>query len=82
MPKPIVHYRKLVSCSVGASALVHPIDHPGPDVSNTKMVRTSAVLRYDRDTGEFETRNSIYRRLPKKPLPALTPDAKEGTLND
>lgn len=82
MQKPIVHYKSLVHCQVGTAAVVHPVDHPGPDVSNTKLARTSAVLRYDEDTGEFETRNTIYRRLPKMPRLAVTQDEKEGAAND
>lgn len=65
MNKPVVHYRKLYSCTVGAAALCVPVDHPGPMVSNKKAIATSEVLRYDPDTGEFETRNTVYRRQPQ-----------------
>lgn len=63
MQKKIVHYKKDsdVHIYVGASAVVFPIDHPGPLVSNTKYIQTSTVISYNRATGEFETLNTIYK---------------------
>lgn len=69
MNKPTVHYKQLVSCREGESALVigvsdHPNHLPGHKVSNTpdKPVWTSEVKSYDEATGRFETRNTIYER--------------------
>lgn len=63
MPKPVVHYdpNKYVNVQVGHSAFVTPFDHPGEDVSNTKTVITSPVRSYNKETGEFETLNTIYK---------------------
>lgn len=45
----------------GGSALLKPINHTSPHVSNTKTVRTSNVVRVDLETGEIETLNTIYK---------------------
>lgn len=50
---------------IGAVAFVHPIDHPSELVSNTKLIRTSRVVRH-MVNGEFETLNTIY--VPNTPL--------------
>lgn len=65
MDKPIVHYRGEAAVpAIGAGAWLHPVDHPnhleGHDVSNTKLVRTSAVLSHDPETGRIETKHTIY----------------------
>jgi hypothetical protein len=62
--KPVVHYiqRPGNHIVVGGRAVVWPIDHYATDrVSNTRPASTSEVLRHDRETGEFETLNTIYR---------------------
>jgi hypothetical protein len=59
--KPIVSYTELYFCEEGSSAIVKPVDHPSPLVTNRKPVLTSPVIQYDRTTGEFETFNTIYR---------------------
>ena len=46
--------------SVGDHALVEPINHTSPLVSNTTTVLTSRIVRLGED-GEFETENTIYR---------------------
>lgn len=63
MNKKVVHYTpsELQLISKGVPALVFPVDHPSPLVSNTKMVKTSLVHSYNPTTGEFETLNTIYR---------------------
>lgn len=48
---------------VGAGAVVKPLDHTSPLVSNLKPILTSPVVRVDYQTGDFETRNSLYRRV-------------------
>lgn len=66
MPKTVVTYDvDKPSVITQAVAWVWPIDHPGPNVSNTRMVRTSKVIRH-MVNGEFETENTIY--VPNKPL--------------
>lgn len=69
MPKKTVSYKELVFCKVGCSALLFPVDHPGPHVSNTKYTRTSVVQSYDPATGVIETMNSIYRPMEGMPVP-------------
>lgn len=61
MTKPVVNYKDLHFCAVGASALVVPVNHPSELVSNTGPVRTSTVQSYDADTGVFETLNTRYQ---------------------
>lgn len=64
--KKIVHYLPLVEgeyIRVGYNAIVTPIDHSGPFVSNNKPVITSKVIRHNEETGEFETENTIYLPL-------------------
>lgn len=57
----IVHYRNPVGdIVVGQSAFVFPIDHTSSLVSNTTMVRTSAVKEYDPKSGVFVTQNNVY----------------------
>lgn len=68
--KKIVRYTpdnsliKLERIRTGYPAFLFPVDHPGPHVTNTTLVRTSPVLRVDVDTGEIETENTIY--VPEK----------------
>ena len=67
MNKPIVHYRKdcVVKVAVGIGAIVTPVDHTnhveGQHVSNERPCWTSKVLSYDKETGVFETMNTIYQ---------------------
>lgn len=65
MDKKIVHYHAFMgeSIVVGHPALIYPLDHPSPDVSNTKMAITSLVISVDRETGDFETENTRYVAL-------------------
>lgn len=64
--KPIVHYNNLLLSviALGRGAVVAPVDHPNhlPDhnVSNTKHVLTSRVVKVYHD-GSFETENTIYK---------------------
>ena len=45
----------------GESALVVPVDHPDTEnVANGVHARTSTVVSYNTDTGEFETLNTRY----------------------
>lgn len=61
--KPIVHYRELhAELRKGCWATITPLDHPNGFVTNTKPVVTSPIVRIGK-FGEFETRNSIYRRV-------------------
>lgn len=62
--KKVVHY--IVSPDnfivEGTVAFVVPVDHPDTyNVTNNYPVRTSKVLKFDIQTGEFETLNSIYK---------------------
>jgi hypothetical protein len=63
--KPVVHYvpNKYQSINVGYGACIIPIDHQSYLVSNTTWAMTSQVIRYNRKTGEFETLNSIYKKV-------------------
>lgn len=60
--KPLVHYKRDEHNKIkkGQYAIVQPTDHPSVIVSNTRMVLTSIVKSYDKETGIFETENTIY----------------------
>lgn len=62
--KPIVYYKndgtQRIPPEEGGYAMVTPINHTSPLVSNTGPVFTSHIVRLG-PWGEFETRNTIYR---------------------
>ena len=60
--KPVVKYKHDLNnfIELGMNALVFPLDHPSPYVSNQYLVRTSKVIKLDKETGNFETVNTIY----------------------
>ena len=58
--KKVVHYTSPLRIAIGASAIVKPVDHPSPLVSNSTHVFTSRVLAYDSQSGIFITENTIY----------------------
>lgn len=64
MTKQVVKYDPKESkfIKIGYAAEVTPIDHPDEEnVSNFLPVTTSTVIAYDETTGEFETRNTLYK---------------------
>ena len=63
--KPLVHYRELVYCMLGRSALVVPVDHPSGLVSNRGHIMTSTVMVEMDGEGRFETLNTRYEPAPK-----------------
>ena len=62
--KQIVKYSSLRFCHVGMSASVVPMNHTNPlygqEVINNELCTTSRVLNYNKETGTFETLNTIY----------------------
>lgn len=64
--KPIVNYKPsdIDFIQIGCRATVIPTNHPSDLVSNTKIVLTTEVISYNKETGEFETLNTIYKPLP------------------
>ena len=68
--KPVVNYRDSIHerIELGKPAIVVPTNHYATDrISNTKEVITSPVVSIHRDSdlqvSEFETFNTIYRRM-------------------
>ena len=60
MNKPIVHYFGGCDIRVGKNAIITTVDHPL--LSNSGgLSRTTEVLSYDKVTGDFETKNTIYK---------------------
>lgn len=57
--KPTVKYdvMAITRIEVGKRADVYGIDHP---LLGSQWINTSAVLNYDKETGVFETWNTIY----------------------
>ncbi len=65
MTKAVVHYRPDPDSDYivhGHTALVQPVDHTSPLVSNRKIVRTSKVV-WLYEGGIFETLNSVYKPI-------------------
>ena len=60
--KPRYKYSTAISEAIheGNSARIFTVDHP---VFGSEWVRTSAVVKYDKETGEIETRNSVYEYI-------------------
>lgn len=59
----VVRYSAVKELRVGHTALVFPVDHPGPGVSNTQWAQTSEVqdIRTRPDGGvEFDTFYTRY----------------------
>ena len=68
--KKLVHYKALVMCAVGSSAMVVPCDHPAETVSNKGPIFTSQVVRGLDEQGCFETLNTRYAPMPgSRPKP-------------
>lgn len=65
MSKPVVEYvaSEFNFIRVGAGAYVHALKHPGNAVyeGGTGEVRTSTVISYNEDNGNFETQNTLYK---------------------
>jgi len=63
MSKRVVFYDPSQGAIIplGSPAIVFPVNHDSPLVSNTKHARTSNVIQADPDTGVFETENTIYK---------------------
>lgn len=60
--KPTVKYQAdsiVGSLKVGKSAMIKPINHTSPYVSNTQHVYTSTVVKINADNS-FETMNTLY----------------------
>ena len=75
--KATVYYSQLDSkLEVGKGALVWPINHSSPFVSNTKQAVTSPVIAIGK-FGAFETQNTKY--LPEVRMPKTL--RKEGNVN-
>jgi hypothetical protein len=62
--KPVVKYQPLsvAKIEVGLPAVVIAEDHYSHLIFPGEVVRTSTVLQYDEESGDFETRNTFYRR--------------------
>ena len=59
--KKIVEYIEVSEVQVGHSAFVVPTNHPSEWVNNNETARTSEVISFHKDTGVFETINTIYK---------------------
>lgn len=58
----VVHYdgNKGIQVMPGGGAMVYPLDHTSPHVTNTKVAFTSKVQAHDEKSGVFVTLNSLY----------------------
>jgi hypothetical protein len=71
--KQVVQYRvtPYQYIQVGESAVVIPVDHPDTElVTNGQAALTSEVLSYDTETGEFETKNTLYKVVAEETQPS------------
>ena len=68
--KPVVEYvlARMSEIRVGYSAHVHTFGHPAAYLDKAHYVITSAVVSYDDNTGDLETRNTKYvlKKVDKK----------------
>lgn len=81
MAKPIVHYEQVPGFTrkqleIGRSAMVAPLDHTSPNVSNQGIARTSPVVALH-ELG-FETQNTIYVIAPPEQVTANLIDTVIG----
>lgn len=60
--KQVVKYRpyKLGSIGVDQRAVVIAVNHPDPFILPGEVVSTSRVIAYEKESGKFETLNTIY----------------------
>lgn len=60
--KPVVKYKHDMNnfIQVGMNAYVFSLNHHSKYVSNQFLVKTSKVISFDKETGNFETMNTIY----------------------
>jgi hypothetical protein len=66
--KPVVFYVGKAYFAPNNRALLVPVNHPnhlaGHVVSNGVEVITSQVIVWNHETGEIETRNTVYKPAP------------------
>ena len=60
--KPVVEYvpSGMTTIEVGRAAYIHVFGHPAAYLDKANYVITSAVVSYDVNTGDLETRNTKY----------------------
>lgn len=60
--KPVVEYTlaRMGEIRVGYSAHIHTFGHPAAYLDKAHYVITSAVVSYDEESGDLETRNTKY----------------------
>ena len=60
--KPVAEYTlaRMSEIRVGYSAYIHVFGHPAAYLDKANYVITSAVVSYDENTGDLETRNTKY----------------------
>lgn len=60
--KPVVHYTaRWNDFEIGKSVTITTVDHPAAYLNDFPVVYTSAIVAFDEETGEFETRNTLYK---------------------
>lgn len=65
--KPVVHYTtRWNNFEIGKSVTITTVDHPAGYLNQFPVVYTSAVVTFDEETGEFETRNTLYKPFKEK----------------
>ncbi len=60
MKPEVVYNSKNAFIEIGCSAYVSTYNHPNCSNYEDNVVRTSKVLTYDKETGRFETLNTVY----------------------
>lgn len=60
--KPVVEYvlARMNKVEVGYPAYIHVFGHPAAYLDKAHYVITSAVVSYDEESGDLETRNTKY----------------------
>jgi hypothetical protein len=73
--KPVVQYRG-PALRFGSTAYVYALNHPRRPYE-PHQIRTSRIVSFDEETGEFETLNTLYKRVPFEVGVMLPPETEE-----
>lgn len=82
MDKPTIYYTEVAPIIVGNFAIIRAHNHPSRPTLDNWDVRTSIVQSYDLITGDFETRNSLYKlRVEIKSVPKSNHETTKDAIS-
>lgn len=82
--KKIVYYTNSIGMvlTLGEKAFVNAPEHPSHTCIKMKSVLTTTVMRHDKESGEFETLNTIYKLKPSTKKNILKPIEDDRLFDD